>query len=40
MIRRDDGYEADFLMSKEGVTQGDPLIMILYGIGMLRLTKF
>ena len=39
MIRRDDGYEADFLMSKEGVTQGDPLSMILYGIGMLPLTK-
>ena len=39
MIRCDDSYEADMLQSKEGVTQGDPLSMILYGIGMLPLTK-
>ena len=39
MIRRDDGYDAYWLTSEEGVTQGDPLSMVLYGIGMLPLTR-
>ena len=38
MIRSGDGYEGHWMMSKEGVTQGDPLSMILYGLGMLPLT--
>ena len=38
MIRSDDGYAGHWLTSQEGVTQGDPLSMILYGIGMLPLT--
>ena len=39
MVRNDDGYDGEWLASKEGVTQGDPLSMILYGIGMLPLTR-
>ena len=39
MIRRDDGYDGYWLTSEEGVTQGDPLSMVLYGIGMLPLTR-
>ena len=27
------------LLSKEGVTQGDPLSMILYGIGVLQIIR-
>jgi hypothetical protein len=36
MVRTTDGT-AIFLFSKEGVTQGDPLSMLVYGIGMLPL---
>ena len=39
MIRRDDGYDRYLLTSEERVTQGDPLSMVLYGIGMLILTR-
>ena len=39
MMSREDGHKADFLMSKEGVKQGNPLSKILYGIGMLPLMK-
>ena len=38
MISSGDGYEGHWMMSMEGVTQGDPLSMILYGLGMLPLT--
>ena len=38
-MRNNDGYGGEWLASMEGVTQGDPLSMILYGIGMLPLTR-
>jgi hypothetical protein len=38
MIRNNDGT-ATFLSSKEGVTQGDPLSMFVYGIGLLPLIR-
>ena len=37
VIRGEDG-EIKTLFSKEGATQGDPLSMIIYGMGMLPLT--
>ena len=30
--------EVGIIFSKEGVTQGDPLSMVVYGIGMMPLT--
>ena len=39
LLLRGKEVEATFLHSKEGVTQGDPLAMIVYGIGMLPLTE-
>ena len=38
MIRSEDGYEGHWMISMEEVTQGYPLSMILYGLGMLPLT--
>ena len=37
-MRSKDGESPTFLHSKEGVTQGDPLSMVIYGVGMLPLT--
>ena len=37
-MRGEDGA-ITILFSKEGVTQGDPLAMVVYGIGMLPLTR-
>ena len=38
MLRRPEGDDATIIHSKEGVTQGDPLSMVVYGIGLLPLT--
>ena len=38
VIRGDEG-EIIVLFSKVGATQGDPLLMIIYGVGMLPLTR-
>ena len=38
LMRANDGYAGHWLWSREAVTQGDPLAMILYGLGMLLLT--
>ena len=37
LVLRDPGNQAHFLLSKEGVTQGDPLSMVLYGLALLPL---
>ena len=39
LVRSVDGDEGTILFSKEGCTQGDPLAMIVYGIGMLPLVE-
>ena len=39
LVRSVDGEAGTILFSKEGCTQGDPLAMIVYGIGMLPLVE-
>ena len=39
LVRAKDGDDGTFLFSKEGVTQGDPLAMVVYGIGALPLCR-
>ena len=38
MIRGSNGMGV-FLFSKEGVTQGDPILMFIYGISLLPLIR-
>ena len=38
LVCANDGYTGHWLWSREGVTQDNPLAMILYGLGMLLLT--
>ena len=40
LVRADDEYTGHWLASCEGITQDNPLEMILYGIGLLLLTKY
>ena len=37
LVRADDGYADHWICSREGMTQGNPLAMILYSLGMLLL---
>ena len=39
VVRNTTDRSGHFLHSKEGVTQGDPLTMIAYGIGVLHLIR-
>ena len=39
VVRNTEDGSGHFLHSKEGVTQGDPLIMISYGIGFLPIIR-
>ena len=39
ILRREDG-PCEVLLSCEGVTQGDPLSMVLYGLALVPLAKF
>ena len=35
LVRVDDGYAGHLIWSRKGVTQGNPLVIILYGLGVV-----
>lgn len=39
LVLRRDGDECEILLSREGVTQGDPLSMVLYGLALVPLAE-
>ncbi len=39
VVRNHDGHTASFLDGQEGVSQGDPLSMLLYGVALLPLVE-
>ena len=40
VVRATDGHDGEWLVSKEGVTQGDPLSMVIYGLAMMPLATY